>query len=165
MTINQQLKVPMHAVTSSADSGASSVALRAPCDAPGSAEHVTACISALGCWLIVIPTSLLTDLSGVGAAGHIGTGGCPISSERSGRDPSEPRSAACSDASRETAEVSRGHSSGSVLHESGRPRRAEHVKQSGAMGDSILDASSPTGPVEFGVGSCCRLCAHSVRSP
>jgi hypothetical protein len=32
-------------------------------------------IDALGCWLLVIPTSLLTDLSGVGAAGHIGTGG------------------------------------------------------------------------------------------
>jgi hypothetical protein len=32
-------------------------------------------IDALGCWLLVIPTSLLTDLSGVGAAGHVGTGG------------------------------------------------------------------------------------------
>jgi uncharacterized membrane protein len=27
------------------------------------------------CWLIVIPTSLLTNLSRVGVAGHIGTGG------------------------------------------------------------------------------------------
>ena len=37
MTINQQPKVAMHAVTSSADPGASSVALRAPCNAPGPA--------------------------------------------------------------------------------------------------------------------------------
>src|SRR4249920_486708 len=58
-----------------ADPGASSVALRAPCDAPGSDELFTACIGTLGCWLIVIPTSLLTDFSGVGAAGHVGTGG------------------------------------------------------------------------------------------
>ena len=36
---------------------------------------LTAAIIALGCWLLVIPTSLLTNLSGVGAAGHIGTGG------------------------------------------------------------------------------------------
>ena len=70
---------------------------------------------------------------------------CPIPSERSGRDPSEPRSAPCSDASRETAEVSKRHSSGSVLHESGRPRRAEHAKQSGAMGDSILDVQARPG--------------------
>ncbi|MDP1648437.1 MAG: AAA family ATPase, partial [Rubrivivax sp.] len=33
------------------------------------------CIGTFDCWLIVIPTSLLTDLSGVGGAGHIGTGG------------------------------------------------------------------------------------------
>jgi hypothetical protein len=33
------------------------------------------CIGALGCWLCFIPTSLLTKLAGVGAAGHIGTGG------------------------------------------------------------------------------------------
>src|SRR5207253_1249888 len=56
-----------------ADSGASPVALRAPCNAPESDELFTACIAALGCWLIVIPTSLLTDLTGVGVAGHIGT--------------------------------------------------------------------------------------------
>lgn len=29
----------------------------------------------LDCWLLFIPTSLLTDLSGVGVAAHIGTGG------------------------------------------------------------------------------------------
>ena len=32
-------------------------------------------MAALGCWLIVIPTSLLTNYTGVGVAGHIGTGG------------------------------------------------------------------------------------------
>jgi hypothetical protein len=33
--------------------------------------------------MLVIPTSLLTDLSGVGVAGHIGTGGClPVPSVR-----------------------------------------------------------------------------------
>src|SRR5580765_1937076 len=62
-------------VAGAADSGASSVALRAPSNAPESDELFTACIAALGCWLIVIPTSLLTDLRGVGVAGHIGTGG------------------------------------------------------------------------------------------
>ena len=59
--------------------------------------------------------------------------------------PIRPHSAPCRDASRETAEVSRRHSSGSVLHESGRPRRAEHAKQSGAMGDSILDVQARPG--------------------
>ena len=59
--------------------------------------------------------------------------------------PIRPHSAPCSDASRETAEVSRGHSSGSVLHESGRPRRAEHAKQSGAVGDSILAVKARPG--------------------
>ena len=34
----------------------------------------------VGCWLLVIPTSLLINLSGVGAAGHIGTGG-PLASD------------------------------------------------------------------------------------
>ena len=47
-----------------ADPGASPVALRAPCDAPGSEETFTACIATFACWLIVIPTSLLTDLWG-----------------------------------------------------------------------------------------------------
>ena len=32
-------------------------------------------MAALGCWLIVIPTSLLTNYTGVGVAGHIGAGG------------------------------------------------------------------------------------------
>ena len=58
-----------------ADTGASSVALRAPCDAPVSTESPAACICALGCLLIFIPTSLLSKLTGVGAASHSGTGG------------------------------------------------------------------------------------------
>ena len=58
-----------------ADTGASSVALRAPCYAPVSAQFLAACIWALGCLLIFIPTSLLSKLSGVGVAGHSGTGG------------------------------------------------------------------------------------------
>lgn len=58
-----------------ADTGASSVALRAPCDAPVSTESPAACICALGCLLIFIPTSLLSKLTVVGVAGHSGTGG------------------------------------------------------------------------------------------
>ena len=57
------------------DTGASSVALRAPCDAPGSTETTAASMGALGCLLIFIPTFLLFKLLGVGAAGHSGTGG------------------------------------------------------------------------------------------
>ena len=64
--------------TGGTDPGASPVALRAPCDAPGSDKLLTACIGTLGCWLLVIPTSLLTELSEGGAAGHIGTGGSSI---------------------------------------------------------------------------------------
>ena len=44
---------------------------------------------------------------------------CPISMRANRHRPIRPRSAPCSDASREAAEVSRGHSSVSVLHESG----------------------------------------------
>lgn len=58
-----------------ADPDASPVALRAPSNAPGSGNLFAASIAALGFWLIVIPASLLTDLSGVGAAAHTGTGG------------------------------------------------------------------------------------------
>jgi hypothetical protein len=70
---------------------------------------------------------------------------CPISQRANRQRPIRSRSAPCSDASREAAEVSRGRSSVSVLHESGRPRRAEHAKQGGAMGDSILDAKARPG--------------------
>ena len=65
----------MRGIAGGTDPGASSVALRAPCDAPGSEELFPACIRTFDCGLIVIPTSLLTDFSGVGVAGHIGTGG------------------------------------------------------------------------------------------
>lgn len=58
-----------------ADPSASSVALRAPCVAPGSDTFLTAAIVALDELLTVIPTSLLTNLSGIGDARHIGTGG------------------------------------------------------------------------------------------
>ena len=78
MTVNDQSKAEMHAVKSSSDPGASSVALRAPCDAPGSDKLFTACISALDRLLTVIPTSLLTDFSEGGGARHIGTGGSVI---------------------------------------------------------------------------------------
>jgi len=61
-----------------ADTGASSVALRAPCDAPVSTESPAACICALGCLLIFIPTSVLSKLTGVGVASHSGTGGTQL---------------------------------------------------------------------------------------
>src|SRR3990167_1401656 len=57
------------------DTGASSVALRAPCNAPVSTESLAECICALDRLLIFIPTSLLSKLTGVGVAGHSGTGG------------------------------------------------------------------------------------------
>ena len=54
---------------------ASPVALRAPCNAGNSGKVVAASIAALSESSIFIPTSLLTELSKVGVAGHIGTGG------------------------------------------------------------------------------------------
>ncbi len=64
--------------TGGAEPGASAVALRAACDASGSDSVLTACIGALGCWLFVIPTSLRSELSEGGAAGHIGKGGTTV---------------------------------------------------------------------------------------
>ena len=49
------------------------------CDAPGSEGTFSVCMGTFDCWLIFIPTSLLTDLSGVGVATHIGTGGSAAS--------------------------------------------------------------------------------------
>ena len=57
------------------DTGTSSVALRAPCDVPVSAESSAACICSLDCLLIFIPTSLLSKLTRVGVAVDSGTGG------------------------------------------------------------------------------------------
>jgi hypothetical protein len=79
-----------------ADPGASSVALRAPCDAPGSEGTFSACMGPFDCWLIFIPTSLLTDLSGVGVAAHIGTGGPrPAQGRRGRQQPDQDRCRAC----------------------------------------------------------------------
>ena len=54
-------------------------------------------------------------------------------------------SASRGNARRDGAEVSSGHSSVSVLHESGRSRRAKNVKQDGAMGGSLLDNETRPG--------------------
>ena len=70
---------------------------------------------------------------------------CPPRVEETGSNVVHEYSAACGNTYRDGAEVSRGHSSVSVLLESGRPRRAEHVKQGGAMGDSILDDQARPG--------------------
>ena len=47
-----------------ADSLASSIALRAPCDASESGKLFTDCIAALSSWLTVIPASMLTETPG-----------------------------------------------------------------------------------------------------
>ena len=41
----------------------------------GSEGTFSACMATFDCWLIFIPTSLLTDLLGLGVAGHIWHGG------------------------------------------------------------------------------------------
>lgn len=75
--------------------GASSVALRASCDAPGSVEFLTACIGTLGCWLFVIGTSLPTDFSEGGAAGHICTGGHSCTAGHATRDQDRQPCSSC----------------------------------------------------------------------
>ncbi len=59
-------------------SAASPVALRAPSNAAETAKRFAAFIAAFDRWFMFIPTSLLTELSGVGVALHIGTGGIAV---------------------------------------------------------------------------------------
>ena len=88
---------------------------------------------------VTFPDRTTPDYQGPGAAAS-----CPPHAMNRQQSP-PAHSAPRGNVRRDDAEVSRGHSSGQVLHKSGRPRRTEHAKQGGAAGGSPLDVQARPG--------------------